>query len=211
LLFAVVVSVPLAAVGLIALLGIWRVSRAQLDESVKQQAELAAIAYDRWIDAQREPLTTLAIVAGQKDFAQPALDEEFRHLLSSRPYWTDISLISTSRQVMAAAPANAESLPPALIDRLLNETTQRNSWVMATDRTRADELRSVVLIAAPIKTGGCLIARIDGMAINALFQDIQLQNGTVLGVFDSQGRILYRTQTGVAIDHETNAARFSRQ
>jgi hypothetical protein len=44
LLLAVGIAVPLVLVGVADLRGMWRVSRSQLDDSVKQQAELAAKA-----------------------------------------------------------------------------------------------------------------------------------------------------------------------
>ena len=44
------VAVPLVLVGLAALGGLWRESREQLDLSVEKQAQLAAVAFERWVD-----------------------------------------------------------------------------------------------------------------------------------------------------------------
>ena len=49
-----------------------------------------------------------------------------------------------------------------------------------------------MIIAAPIEKGGAVIARIDGGAINELFDDIELSRQVVISVLDSDGRILYR-------------------
>ena len=51
LLLAIGVAVPLALVGALGLLGLWNANRLQLDDSLQQQAELAGIAFERWVDA----------------------------------------------------------------------------------------------------------------------------------------------------------------
>src|SRR4051812_34114581 len=66
LLLAVGIAVPLMIVGVADLRGMWAVSRAQLDDSVRQQAELAALAFERWVDAQRQPLVTIAAIASDQ-------------------------------------------------------------------------------------------------------------------------------------------------
>jgi hypothetical protein len=68
---------------------------------------------------------------------------------------------------------------------------ERNSWAVVTDRT-VDEARPLVIIAVPIQKGGAVIARIDGAAINQLFDGIQLSSQVVISVVDSEGRVLYR-------------------
>ena len=60
------IAIPLAVIGILVLNRMWNLGRAQLDDSVKQQAELAALAFDRWVDSQRQPLITIAAVAGQQ-------------------------------------------------------------------------------------------------------------------------------------------------
>ncbi len=64
LLLTLGIVIPLALVGVLALNRMWSTGRAQLDDSVKQQAELAAIAFERWVDAQRQPLITIAARVG---------------------------------------------------------------------------------------------------------------------------------------------------
>ena len=88
-------------------------------------------------------------------------------------------------------PSRREILPNALTDYLVSEMRQRNSWTVVTDRT-VDEARPIVIIAVPIQKGGAVIARIDGAAINQLFESIELSPQVVISVVDSDGRILYR-------------------
>ena len=88
-------------------------------------------------------------------------------------------------------PTRREILPNALADHLVSEMRERNSWAVVTDRT-VDEARPVVIIAVPIEKGGAVIARIDGAAINHLFDSIELSSQVVISVVDSDGRIIYR-------------------
>jgi two-component system sensor histidine kinase BaeS len=88
-------------------------------------------------------------------------------------------------------PSRREILPNALTDYLVSEMRDRNSWTVVTDRT-VDEARPIVIIAVPIQKAGAVIARIDGAAINQLFDSIELSPQVVISVLDQNGRVLYR-------------------
>ncbi len=186
-------------VGVADLGGMWRVSREQLDDSVKQQAELAALAFERWVDAQRQPLVTIAAVASdQKPISSQKRDSShfvnLHYAVETRPHWIDLRVVDAEGKTILAEPEGKEPPPTAVVDYLLAETGRRNSWALATDRTM-DESRPVFAIAVPIKGGGAVIARVDGTAINELFRDIQFPPQAVIAVFDSGGRMLYRRRT----------------
>ena len=65
----------------------------------------------------------------------------------------------------------------------------RGLWSLTAPWTKP---RPVVIIAVPIEKGGAVIARIDGAAINELFDSIELSQQGIISVLDSDGRILYR-------------------
>jgi signal transduction histidine kinase len=88
-------------------------------------------------------------------------------------------------------PTRRETLPTALTDYLVSEMRERGSWAVVTDRT-VDEARPIVIIAVPIQKGGTVIARIDGAAINELFDRIELSPQAIISVLDSDSRVLYR-------------------
>lgn len=56
--------VPLLIIGLIVLWAVWNGRQQQLNEALEQQAELAAVVFDRWLDAQYQPLRTIASYSG---------------------------------------------------------------------------------------------------------------------------------------------------
>jgi len=191
LLLAVGIAVPLVIFGALDLRNMWRLSRAQLDDSIKQQVELASIALERWLDDQKKALEAIAASAGDNDPRSTVIRENLESVLQTRPFWMDLRITNAGGTTTVSQPARKEVLPSALTDYLVSEMRERNSWAVVTDRT-LDEARPIVVIAAPIEKGGAVIARIDGAAINELFDNIQLSRQVIISVRDSEGRSLYR-------------------
>ena len=191
LLLAVGIAVPLVVFGALDLRNMWQLSRAQLDDSIKQQVDLASIALERWLDDQKKALEAIAASAGDNDPGSTVIRENLESVLKTRPFWMDLRITNAGGTTTVSQPARKEVLPSALTDYLVSEMRERNSWAVVTDRT-LDEARPIVVIAAPIEKGGAVIARIDGGAINELFDNLQLSRQVVISVLDSDGRILYR-------------------
>jgi signal transduction histidine kinase len=191
LLLAFGIAVPLVVFGALDLRNLWRLSRAQLDDSIKQQVDLASIALERWLDNQKTALEAIAASAGDNDPRSTVIRENLESVLQTRRFWMDLRITNAVGTTTVSQPARKEVLPSALTDYLVSEMRERNSWAVVTDRT-LDEDRPIVVIAAPIEKGGAVIARIDGAAINQLFDNIQLSKQVIFSVLDSDGRILYR-------------------
>src|ERR671915_1958851 len=128
------IAIPLGLIGVLALNRMWNIGRAQLDDSVKQQSELAALAFDRWVDSQRQPLITIAAVAGQQKFN--ASDTNIQFVVSTRPRWLGLDVVDASGKTLLSEPREHEPPPMALVEYLLRETARKDSWVLVTDRTR---------------------------------------------------------------------------
>jgi signal transduction histidine kinase len=185
------IAVPLVLVGALDLRNMWRLSRAQLDDSVKQQVDLASVALERWLDDQKKALDAIAALAGDNDTRTPAVHQNLENVLGTRPFWLDLRITNSAGTTIMSQPSRREMLPTALTDYLVSEMRERGSWAVVTDRTM-DETRPIVIIAVPIQKGGAVIARIDGAAINALFDRIELSPQAIISVLDSDGQVLYR-------------------
>jgi signal transduction histidine kinase len=191
LLLAAGIAVPLVLVGALDLRNMWRLSRAQLDDSVKQQVDLASVALERWLDDQKKALDAIAALAADNDISVPGIRENLENVLRTRPFWLDLRITNDVGTTLMSQPTRREVLPNALTDYLVSEMRERKSWAVVTDRT-LDEARPIVIIAVPIEKGGAVIARIDGGAINQLFDSIELSPQVVISVVDLDGRVLYR-------------------
>lgn len=184
------ITVPLVLVGVLDLRNMWRLSRAQLDDSVKQQVDLASVALERWLIDQKRALDAIAALASDNDSRTPAIHRYLENVLGTRHFWLDLRITNSSGTTIVAQPSR-ETLPTALTDYLVSEMRERGSWTVVTDRTM-DETLPIVIIAVPIQKGGAVIARIDGAAINALFDRIELSQQAIISVLDSDGQMLYR-------------------
>lgn len=191
LLLAAGIAVPLVVVGALDLRNMWRLSRSQMDDSVKQQVDLASVALERWLDDQKKALDSIAALAGDQDTGTPTIRENLENVLRTRPFWLDLRITNALGTTLMSQPSRREILPNALTDYLVSEMREKNSWAVVTDRT-LDEARPIVIIAVPIQKGGAVIARIDGAAINQLFDSIELSPQVIISVVDSDGRVLYR-------------------
>jgi len=188
------VAVPLVLVGLAALGGLWRESREQLDLSVEKQAQLAAVAFERWVDGQRQPLTTLAAYAASRGERPSEVREDLARVVGTRPDWIDLRVLNASQKTLTVHPEGADPLAPELVTELFEEIGRRGSWTVARDWSSEAE-HPVLLIGVPAEGGGTVVARVDGAALRELFKDIQLSSGGVIAVFDARDRLLYRSAT----------------
>jgi hypothetical protein len=96
--------VPLTLVRLVALWSLWAAKRQQLDESLEQQAELAAVVLDRWLDAQRQPLVTLAAYGPERLRDPGALREDLAAAAARRRQWVDVRVLDAAGSTLAAHP-----------------------------------------------------------------------------------------------------------
>ena len=190
-LLAIGIAVPLVLFGALDLRNMWRLSRTQLDDSIKQQVEFASVVLERWLDDQKRALDAIAALAGDNDTRSPAIRENLENVLRTRSFWLDLRITNAVGTTVMSQPARKEVLPNALMDHLVSEMRERNSWAVVTDRT-LDEARPIVVIAVPIEGRGAVVARIDGAAINELFDRIELSQQVVISVRDSEGHVLYR-------------------
>ena len=186
--------VPLVFLGLAMLWVVWGAKEQQLNESLEQQAELSAVVFDRWLDAQRQPLVTIASYPSENFREAAALEADLRAATARRPHWIDVRVLDAGGRVVAAHPFDAGGLPAGLAERLMAEA-QSGEAAIETDWTRG-EGHYVLAVAAPMEGGGSCIARIDGEALKDLFRGITLpERALVITLLDSRRRVIYRSQT----------------
>ena len=183
---------PLLIVGLAVLWIVWSEKRHQLNESIEQQAELVGVVFDRWLDAQYQPLKTIASYPPEHLNNSSALKGDLQAAIIRRPQWTDLRALDSTGRVIAIEPADAGSLPPGLSEKLLGEA-KRGASDIETDWTRGE---GHYLLAAEVPLeGGAVIARIEGSALQDALHGITLPERAVVTLLDQNHRIIYRSQT----------------
>ena len=184
---------PLLIVGLTVLGIVWSEKQNQLNEGLEQQAELAAVVFDRWLDAQYQPLRTIASFPSNHLKDKSALAETLKAVLIHRTHWIDLRVLDASGKVVAIEPAGAGNLPSGVAERLVGEA-RRGVPDIETDWTRG-EGRYLLAVAVALEGGGVVVARIDGAALNEPLQGITLPERALVTLLDQRHRIIYRSQT----------------
>lgn len=171
---------------------LWQENKRERTHSIEEQSQLAAVGFEKWIDGQRQPLSTLATIAAEHPQGPLPFASRLSYIVETRPYWKDIWILDDAGSIRASYSPKAKSLPNEVLETLRTEMRRRNSWTVATDWTRGEGY-PLLALAVPVTTGGIIVVRIDGAAIAELFRSIQLSEGAVIGIFDSQRRVLYRS------------------
>jgi len=184
---------PLLIVGLIVLWVVWTEKRNQLDDSLEQQAELVAVVFDRWFDAQYQPLRTIASYQSDHLKEPTNLKADLRAAMIPRRPWVDIRVLDPTGKVVAVEPAGAGNLPDAVSAKLLGEA-KRGASDLETDWTLG-EGHYLLAISVPMQGGGAVIARIEGLALKDALHGITLPERAVVTLLDQNHRIIYRSQT----------------
>jgi signal transduction histidine kinase len=206
--------VPLLIAGLTVLWVVWSGKQQQLNESLEQQAELAAVVFDHWLGAQYQPLRTIASYPASNLNDPTALEVNLKAALIHRTHWIDLRVLDASGRVVATYPSGAAPLPAGVADRLLSEV-RRGVPDVETDWTRG-EGRYILALAVPLEGGGAVIARIDGAALREPLprQRLTLPDRAVITLLDQRHRVIYRSQTpesAIGLDLTDSAVVFALQ
>ncbi|MFN2407792.1 MAG: ATP-binding protein [Pyrinomonadaceae bacterium] len=183
---------PLLIVGLTVLWVVWSEKQNQLNDALEQQAELAAVVFDRWLDAQYQPLRTITSYPSSHLKDSTALQGNLKAALLHRTHWIDLRVLDAAGQVVAIEPAGAGNLPTGFAEKLVSEMG-RGAHV-ETDWTHG-EGRYLLAVAAPLDDGAAVVARIDGAALTEPLQGLTLSDRALVTLLDENRRIIYRSAT----------------
>jgi len=145
------------------------------------------VVFDRWLDAQYQPLRTIASYPPDHLNDPPALKGNLQAAIIGRPHWVDLRVLDSTGRVMAIEPAGAGNLPSGLSDKLLDEA-KRGASDIQTDWTRG-EGHYLLAVEAPVE-GGAVIARIEGSALKDALHGITLPERAVVTLLDQNNRSL---------------------
>jgi signal transduction histidine kinase len=196
LIYAAGVALPLGLVGFFSIRAMFDSNRRQLDESIRMQAEIVAVAFDQWLDIQRESLATLAAFYNE----QPRSAADLRNILllsvKNRAHWAGIRVLSPAGKTIISEPQDVPNLSNEVARDLLVQV-QRNEWAVEADWSEGAR-EGIILLAVPTAAGGAVIAQVEVAAISGTFlKEVKLPDQSVLSVLGPHNRILiYRNPRG---------------
>ncbi|HXG85857.1 MAG TPA: ATP-binding protein [Pyrinomonadaceae bacterium] len=185
-------AAPLALFGFFNLWEFRQASLAQLNESVERQAQLAATAFEQRVEAQRQTLQTISILAANNE-SRVALTEYLNSIVKTRPHWLDVQIVGAGGEIVLAQSYKKIDLRAISIENLKSEITRKNSLVIATEQTEDKKLR-LLSLALPTAGGGFVVARIDGASVSDVFENLNTPEDNIIAVFDSNNRLIYRSR-----------------
>ena len=184
---------PLLIVSLVMLWLVWSEKQKQLNETLEQQAELSAVVFDHWLDAQYQPLRTVASYQQSRPPDGTAITEVLKAARNNRTHWIDARVLDANAKVVAIDPADAGDLPAGVAEKLLS-AAKSNLPDVETDWTRG-EGRYLLAISVPGQNGSAVVARIDGAALTEPMQGVTLPERALITLLDRNHRVIYRSQT----------------
>lgn len=188
---AIGATIPLVLAAVLDLWGTWSDTRRQINDSLRQQVEFAALAFEHWLDVQRQPLITIASYVAARDGNPTEIQEYLSDIKRPRTHWLDLRVLNSEGETVLTMPAEAGPLPPGLDAKLL-DLLSHDQRAIETDWS-GGEGKYLLTLAEPISTGGAIIARIDGAATAQVFRHFNLPTQSLITLFDPQRRIVYRS------------------
>jgi signal transduction histidine kinase len=191
------VAVPFMVTGFVGLYLVWTASRDKLDSSVREQAELVAVAFDHWIEAEQQPLVALAASEAGRPASQPLTEQELRSVILAHPNWLALEARDAADRVVISHPPEPTPLLPVLADSLHDQLASGDSsaaqfdWMLGGDRP-------VLVMAAVRKNGGAISALVDATSATEAMRGVDLPSGSVIVLFDRARRVVLRMPHGEA-------------
>jgi signal transduction histidine kinase len=184
--------VPLVIAGFLNLWGAWQASRSLLNETVAQQASLAATAFEQWVKAQRQTLVTISDLA-QSDPNSAVLKDYLNSIVKTRPNWLDVQIVDRSGAVVLAQTAKNWNLQAISLEKMRAEIDRRRSLVVVTEQIGGEKLR-LLSLALPLPNDNFVVVRIDGASASDIFDQLNLPDEHIIAVFDGNNQLLYRSR-----------------
>ncbi|MDQ3322549.1 MAG: ATP-binding protein [Acidobacteriota bacterium] len=178
--------------GFFNLWGFWQASRKQLDESLEQQAKLAARAFEQRLLAYRQTMETISILANS-DENSFTLQDYLDSIVKTRPQWLDVQIVNRNGEVVLSQTNKNLNLQADSIKGIKDEAERENTFVISTEQSVDQKLR-LLSLALPIARGNFVVARIDGVKASEVFEKLDLPEDNIIAVFDKNNRLLYRSR-----------------
>lgn len=191
LLLTIGLIIPLVLFGFYNLWSAWHASREKLNESIEQQANLAATAFEQWVGAQRQTLVTISSLSQNSSSA--TLKDFLNSIVKTRPHWLDVQIVSPTGEIVLSQTVRDKPLPLVSIETLRQEVSQKKRLVIFTEQITDENLR-LLSMAMPIENGNFVVARIDGTHVSNVFKQLDLPEEHLIAVFDPNNRLLYRNR-----------------
>jgi signal transduction histidine kinase len=185
--------IPLLLAGLFSLWELRNSSRSQLDESLRQQADLAAAAFEQRILAYKQTLEAVSVLTANTE-SQSALQDYLDSVLETRRNWIDIQIVNASGEVVLTRSNETTNLSSFSYQLpLIQEAARENAFVISTEQFGNENL-ALLTVVSPVANGNFVLARINGSSVSEVFKPLNFPEDNIIAIFDKNNRLLYRSR-----------------
>jgi signal transduction histidine kinase len=183
LVLSIGIAVPLVLAGSAALALLWGEMKRELGISLEQQTLLAAATLEHWIDAQRQPLRTIAEFAAD---GKTLPIDYMNYMVAMRHHWIDLRVVDARGAEIAAVPAGAPYISETVVEGFLARDVARQGTVWS-------EADRALVVGMPVETGGAVLSRVRMSDMRDIFAEVELADGAVISVHDATGAVVTRS------------------
>ncbi|HEX6125260.1 MAG TPA: ATP-binding protein [Pyrinomonadaceae bacterium] len=184
--------IPLLLAGLFSLWELRNSSRSQLDESLRQQADLAAAAFEQRILAYKQTLEAVSVLTANTE-SRSALQDYLDSVVQTRRNWIDIQIVNAEGEIVLTQSSKASNLSPFSYQALIQEAARENAFVISTEQFGNENL-ALLTVVSPVANGNFVLARINGSSVSEVFKPLNFPEDNIIAIFDKNNRLLYRSR-----------------
>jgi signal transduction histidine kinase len=184
--------IPLLAAGLFSLWQLRNSSRSQLDESLRQQADLAAAAFQQRILGYKQTLEAITILAANTE-SRSVLLNYLDSVVETRPNWLDIQIVNAAGEILLTQSNKNSNVSPFSYQPLIQEVARERAFVISTEQFGNENL-SLLTVVSPLADGNFVLARINGSSVSEVFKPLNFPEDNIIAVFDKNNRLIYRSR-----------------
>lgn len=192
LILTLVLIVPFTLLGFFNLWEFWQTNWKHLDESLEQQAKLAAKAFEQHLLAQRQPLIMLStLMAKEEDnfTIQDYLDSVVR----TRADWLDLQVLDKSGKSVFKQNVKQSDFKEDSAEKVKREADRENRFTVESNES-GDNGKKTLSLAMPLSAENVAVARIDGISIEQIFENLKLPDENLIIVIDKNNRLIYNNK-----------------
>lgn len=192
LLLTLGIVVPLVLAGFYNLWSFWQASRLQLDESLGQQAQLAAVTFEQQFTAHRQVLMTVSSLNDENGNGL-MLKNHLDSIVKTRPQWIDLQIVDADGNKVAAQSVRPSALQTESVKIIISEAGREDSFVVSAEQSAGTNLH-YFLLALPKTDGNFIVAQIDAASVNEVFENLKLPEENIIAVFGKNNQLIFRNR-----------------
>ncbi|MGI8543215.1 MAG: ATP-binding protein [Aridibacter sp.] len=184
--------IPFVVLGFFNLWNFWQTSRTNLDESLHQQAKLAAKAFEQNIIAQRQPLFMLSSLL-QKEEDNFTIQDYLDSAVKTRSEWLDLQVLDRNGKSIFSQKVKQQDQQDDSVQKAKEAADRENDFIISTEFS-FEKNKKILSMSMPTAQENYIVAQIDGISIKKILENLEMPKENLIIVFDKKNRLFYQNR-----------------